>query len=245
MINSHLPRMKTLLDLPGLYDFSLDIERHEEDAYFVENGGQIHYVFDENIFEMFVFPKENWINVERSPNVFSGSKFNARQRFRKIQNMQTALVTSEILFGGNLPGQKGGKIYLTEWHRWELLARTNQILGEYSGSNIDTFRQAANSILPKKMDYWKNEKSTEDLMFDGNGDPQIEADIQNLKLHESVDFATLQSFVRNRDAAFILANDENVEPAQQLSRILSPKMQRRLKGVISICLLYTSPSPRD
>lgn len=240
MSNKH-SQQKSLLDLSGLYDFSLDIERHEDDAYFVENGGQIQYVFDENIFEMFVFPKNNWTHVERSPSVFTGKRLVGRRRLRQIQDMQTALATAEILFGGNLPGQKGGKIFLTEWHRWELLARTNEILGNYSGSNIGAFRQAAKSLLPKKLDYWKNEMSLDKLKFDPKGDPQVSSDIEELNLEETLDFSTLQSFIRNRDVAYLLADDDNVEPAQQLSRILAPDMQKRMRGIVSIA----RPSEKD
>lgn len=234
MKTSNYSKEQSLLDLPGLYDFSLDIERHEDDGYFSDNGGEIHYVYDENIFEMFVYPHDNWMYVERSPSVFTGKRLTGRWDLRRRQDMQTALATAEILFGGKLPGQRHGKIYLTEWHRWELLARTNQILADYSGPNIGAFRDAAKSMLRIKLDYWSNELSSDELKFDPKGDPQVERDVEELNLRKSIDLQTLHSFVRNRDAAYVLANDKNVEPAQQLSRILDVKMQRRLKGVVSI-----------
>src|SRR3954452_7810244 len=89
----------------ALYDFSLDIKLHEEDYEFsLGRNCKIHYVFDENLFELFINPLEHSVYLLRDTEGSLGSTDHASPR--RVMAAQSSLLTAEVLFGGFLPGQK-------------------------------------------------------------------------------------------------------------------------------------------
>src|SRR4051812_25241193 len=115
-------RHRVLLQLWRLLELSRDIERSDEDARFAQGGGRIDYVFDENVFEMFVDPHRQ----ARFVRLFHADALELPipKSFRDSITAQSALVTAEHLFNGHLPGQHADRpIYLTEWHFAELTSR--------------------------------------------------------------------------------------------------------------------------
>jgi len=223
----------TITSISPLFDLSLDIERHQKDSDFARKGGIIHYVFDENVFELFVFPSDNWRKARRYSGLKTGENAMTK-RARVITGKQAALLTSETLFAGRLPGQREGRIYLTEWHRWELLDRMYEILGNYTENDLVKLRSAAQTLLGKKFETWQDSPTNE---YDGeftSDDITLPDDIQILRENPDFDRSSLVTFVRSREATILLAKDTIMEPAQQVSRLLDPNMQRRLKGLVSI-----------
>lgn len=119
---------QVLAQILRLVDVTRDIERNIDDARFDAAGGRMHYVFDENVFEMFVNPKRwksrtatfhspFWLRRAGEPPSRNWSSIAA----------QSALIASEFLFSGTLPGQRTSDIYMTEWHSWELRDRVGDL----------------------------------------------------------------------------------------------------------------------
>lgn len=216
--------------LSPLYDFSLDIERHKKDLQFTSTRGTIDYIFDQNIFELFLHPYENTNNASAnwlSPLwlKYSGSKF---YKFKK-SSAQNTLLASEILFGGNLPGQVHEKIFLSEWHRSELNDRMGFIIASFGQKNLSAFKKDAKNLLSQKFLLWQENKLDADFHLKSSfKDPYLKHDIKILKKHHSFDNSLLNSFSRTREVALALATDKSVEPAQQLMRLLERDFQDRL-----------------
>jgi hypothetical protein len=118
-----------------LLEFTRDIDRNEDDALFTRNGGSIIYVFDENVFEFFTKPQafSRYAELFHSNIWFEGG---SSEDLRRI-SAQSALVASEYLFSGELPGQKNRMIHMAEWHFLELrhrrLEHTKQLREEIEG----------------------------------------------------------------------------------------------------------------
>src|SRR6185312_2203345 len=96
----------------------LDIERSKQDAEFQEQNGRVHYIFDENIFEMFVRPKrmKALTSTFYSPFLLKYSEGDKRTAWKSFA-AQSALLTAEYLLSGELPAQFSKMIYMTTWHR--------------------------------------------------------------------------------------------------------------------------------
>lgn len=124
-----------LRQLLRLVDLSRDLERNLDDSNFAAAGGEIVYVLDENIFEIFVRPFRHTESVE----TFYSDIWNPIRRsdpaWRSFE-AQAALVTSEFLLSQNLPGSLQGIISMTAPHRWELAHRIEELTSEYR-SKID------------------------------------------------------------------------------------------------------------
>ena len=144
----------SLEELKALYDLSMDIQRWEDDREFSDNGGTIHYIFDENIFELFVYPFKHFRQTAWSQQ-FSGR---LPKRERRLA-MRNALLSSEALFGGALPGQRQSKIYLTEWHRWELLDRLTEIITQEPDDWLERGEEASKRLIQEQFAYWKADYS--------------------------------------------------------------------------------------
>jgi len=211
----------------NLFDFSLDIQRHEMDLEFVYYGGRIHYALDENIFELFVRPfararcaTRDALSVDREADADEADSGTARQ---------TALLCAEALFLGRLPGQVRGEIYLSEWHRWELLSRLNELLLENAESmSCDTDLA---DYLADKAAILNTVALPDNPVSD---DDHLATDLAELEKLPSVRPTALLPFWRNRSLVAMISRNETVEPLQQLKRLLSSEMQQRLQGIVSL-----------
>ncbi|HEX8573669.1 MAG TPA: hypothetical protein VF759_13065 [Allosphingosinicella sp.] len=211
-----------------LYDFSLDIARYDGDIEFATGGGTIHYVLDENIFELFVNPCENFSYVMRDQNV---RRMRGQVPGREITAMQSALLTGEALLSGSLPGQRGSPYYITEWHRWEFLERVSYLLGKVGRLSEPSLRQAMEAALRAKHDLVSDDDG--DLeSFDE--DPFLDDDMRLLRDSFGASPAETLRFARVRRAAAILAQDSLAEPMQQLHRTLKLDASSRLQNITRI-----------
>lgn len=109
----------TLRKFWRLLELTRDMDRNESDADFIRNGGKILYVFDENIFELFIRPQA-YLKYARYIELFYADYWRdeiddvaVADNMREI-NAQSALITAEYIFSGVLPGQESGSIYMTE-----------------------------------------------------------------------------------------------------------------------------------
>ena len=78
---------------------------------------------------MFLKPFEQYRPVQ----TFYADEWTSRRsssRVRKIYESQSALIASEHIVCGNLPGNHSGKLFMTEPHRWELFGRIDEHMSE-------------------------------------------------------------------------------------------------------------------
>ena len=206
------PSMEAPLNqIAALFDLSLDIERHYSDVNFAQDGGTIHYVFDENLFELFVFPNINWHRSNYFSAAWRGSKTKNEQR-HKTAGLQSALITAEILFSGKLPGQVNSKILLSEWHRSELLSRMDDIVGDYSKSSFEAFRSTTETAIFEKFKVWLDEPTEKYTGKFRSADVSLQDDVKLLREQRGLTEGTIAGFCRNREAALLLASDKHSEP---------------------------------
>jgi len=220
---SHAKNTKITLErrVAELYDFSLDITRHENDMQFASEGGKIHYVMDENIFEMFIEPYENFSYVVRDGEISRGGGYAVQRRRRRA--IDSAMLTAETILSGTLPGQSGGQFFLTEWHRSELMGRVSDLLGELKHPQDERFRSAFEQVLSAK----------EDILNDGyNQAGSIVGQKAGAEAEQGADAA--RRIVRLRAATRTLATDDIVEPMHQLIRVLKDDEAGRFRSLAEV-----------
>jgi hypothetical protein len=223
--------------LSRLFDLALEIERHHNDQSFAEDGGRIHYVFDENIFELFAFPGKN----RRMCHTFLDEDIGDHNR-RDARNAsqisaESAVVTGEILFGGALPGQKDGEILLSKGHREELLDRMSEEIIQHRSEGFEDLRLQAERNIEFKTEMLGllasgHQGPAGEVASRSGEDSTIALDVQELRKFGAGE-SELAAFRATRRAALQLATDKH-ESQLQLERILSEKIQDRIHGVASL-----------
>lgn len=134
----------------SLLEISRDIDRNQADYHFSKSGGKIHYLFDENVFEFFYgghnhrhikigdvetsyWDKRHFSSTFHT-HIWRNDSSDSSQETAWISiNRQIALLTSEYLFSGKLPGQSNEDIYITQWHWNEFHARRSILLKYFGG----------------------------------------------------------------------------------------------------------------
>ena len=204
-----------------LLEFTRDIDRNEDDALFARNGGTIIYVLDENVFEFFIKPQSfsRYAELFHSNIWFEGEE--SSEDLRRI-SAQSALVASEYIFSGELPGQKDRTTYMTEWHFGELSNRrteyTSQLRDEIGSLSRDP---SPNSALHK--------------------DPALDfSEIDDLTRSDRDKLAN-----RTEDEAALLRFQEARVAARQLARsnYLGPMHQLNGRATIYVCENYVCRLP--
>jgi hypothetical protein len=182
-----------------LLDMTRDLERNKEDAEFVKAGGTIHYVFDENVFEMAIHP---WRWKSRTATFYSSFWL---KRARSADRLgwpsiaaQSALIAGEYLLSGALPGQRDSQILMTEWHQWELRDRIDNLVTEQR-----TLAEEK-SISPNTVH---------------DADVFLDRDVRILQSQQRPSKDAVDRFVATRVAANKLARDFVIQPILQLKRI--------------------------
>ena len=217
----------------ALYDLALDVSHHENDFEFsIGSDKVIHYVFDENIFELFVNPLKNASYFSRDVDFYPITR---SPDGRQIMAAQSALIGAEILFGGALPGQKrGGPIYLSDWHRWELLSRLNELVAQYSRQDMTLLRTEAPEYLRKKLAILGGITSESVGEVEDALDPYLAEDSDALRRVANPGSAQQVAFRRNRIASAMIALNQTIEPLNQLNRLLGRPIQDRLRGLVTL-----------
>ncbi|HEY0312268.1 MAG TPA: hypothetical protein VGC56_07200 [Allosphingosinicella sp.] len=129
-------------------DLCLDMERNEADGAFAASGGEIVYVFDEDVFELFVSGWNEYqgtgadrVQIYRdrrqSVGVFNTRLWRKKQisrveeDTRALINRQSMILTGEYLISSPLPGMKDGRIYMSRQHLSELDRRWDYLVEYY------------------------------------------------------------------------------------------------------------------
>jgi hypothetical protein len=219
----------TLRKFSRLLEFTLDIERNGNDSLFCKDGGKIVYVFDENIFELFANPRNfsRYVDLFHNNIWFEPGSFS--DDLRQI-SAQSALITSEYLFSGELPGQAANTIFMTEWHFSELSHRRL----EYSAQlreEIQALTQAPNSLLTLKSDAALDSSDVDEL---------TRADLK-LFASRTTDMSALERFSTARVTVRQMARSNYIFPLLQLKRIGSKEIASR---IAPLAVRYR-PSPED
>uniref|UniRef100_B0T9H1 Uncharacterized protein n=1 Tax=Caulobacter sp. (strain K31) TaxID=366602 RepID=B0T9H1_CAUSK len=220
------PAGRTLVDLDRekeqvlrqilqLVDITKDIERNQDDCRFNDMGGRINYIFDENIFEVFVHPKR-WKGRTSTFHSRFWLKRSGRDQARAWSSIaaQATLMTAEYLFSGQLPGQKpGDPIFLSEWHSWELRERVDALTEQFR-------RLAQDGAL------------TPAVFGSVAEQPFLREDLAKLR-RDGNEWSreALDRFVFTRTAAHALAEDSVIEPLEQLYRIVSAPLRDRITNL--------------
>lgn len=205
--------------------FHLGAENVTSDPSKDAGPGKIHYVLDENVFEMFIHPRRMKSYARTFYSQFWLKISSQHARWAEFA-AQSALVASEYLLSGELPGQEGRRLYMTEWHRGELTRRMADLFMEIrdqihaeemeeSGSELEATLKTLLAIRQETNERERERKFREfvskdrllaedlELLSDGNKTPQ----------------ENLHRFAAARIAARMLANDTTVEPLEQILRL--------------------------
>ena len=213
----------TKQSVESLLELSHDIDMHEHDRRWAARGATILYVFDQNVFELFIAPYQHWRQV-----LFTADSLSNVDSVRQTA-LQSALVTGEDLLSGDLPGQQGGAVYVTEWHHSEFLDRLGDWLVQ--GSRALGEASAHDSLMSKLrvwMDETKHGTPAEKSGRDAPVDRMLADDVRSLEAY-GYDQDFLRTFSVNRLATLELATDELTEPLQQVGRLISEEFRRRLR----------------
>lgn len=236
----------TVQRLLRILDLSRDLERNRDDNAFGRLGGRITYVFDENIFEMFVRPWKHASHVE----TFHGDLWiplagGNTKHWRSIE-AQSALVTAEYLLEADLPGATSDRIYLTDPHRWEFASRV-EALSEDLQQEIADNPSLTSSLRGKLEMFLEFVEAAEAPGSTPTRRHRLQ--LKTAELWEDIDAlrgsevspAVIERFGATRVAAEILALDTVLEPLEQIHRLGSDQIRRRL---CPIAELY-APTPRE
>jgi hypothetical protein len=206
-------------------DLSRDLERNRDDALFKREGGKINYVFDASVFELFVNPQDQR-GRPASLHTFWWALHSDQEALARWPTFvsQTVLLTCEYLFSGNLPGQRDGTLYMTQWHRWELARRVEQLAQGYE----DLWRGASEDQRRTWLEQFSNpvDDSGSQSSHDAS-DPDLLDDFRRLQSETTASSDLLKKFKGIRHALRAFAADEVVEPREQLARIVTPPMRNR------------------
>ena len=189
-------------------DITRDLERNQDDALFAKNDGTISYVFDENVFEMFIYP---WPWKDRTALFHSAFWYKRTDRHLRegwsAIAAQSSLITAEYLLSGSLPGQRDGTIYLTEWHRWELRERLDAL--------IEQQRRFVKGSSHLSRDFDASIESQ----------PFLAADVAILEKEAGWSKEAIERFIITRRTANELAGDQVLEPIEQMGRLVQSPMR--------------------
>ena len=210
-----------------LIDFSQDLERNQRDALFRDDAGKIVYVFDENIFELFFQPaiQKHLITSAYSAHWQTGTS--RYERGHVPVEAQSALIASEYLLSETLPGAEGPLIYMTGWHRRELLSRIESI--------IDALREKARSFKENTtveflamLQLYVSGKDNVDYPENLTKDDWLNQDMDKLRAG-NMNEDGLRRYRLARISARMLAASKISEPLGQLKRAMSQPIQARLR----------------
>jgi hypothetical protein len=199
-----------------LLEFTRDIDRNEDDTLFARNGGTIIYVLDENVFEFFIKPQSfsRYAELFHSNIWFEGEE--SSEDLRRI-SAQSALVASEYIFSGELPGQKDRTTYMTEWHFGELSNRR----AEYTSQLRDEIGSLSRNPSP-------NSALHKDPALDFSEIDDLTRSDSDKLANRTEDEAALRRFQEARVAARQLARSNYLGPMHQLKRIGSRDIAGRI-----------------
>lgn len=216
-----------------LLDLSLDLERNEDDASFRDKHGSIHYLYDADIFEIFIDatdPRGRAASLHAES--WSMERIDPRQQAPWTQiSAQTALSTAEYILCGSLPGQRSDSITMSYQHRWELARRLDKLAKDFVDqidlsdsiqaahrvTNVKVFEDNLNSVKPD----WDQLRQLDTLLA---------FDLRAI-MAKGPKPKSLSRFIRTRLLCRAIARGDSLEKAEQITRIVSSPFRRRFETV--------------
>ncbi len=219
----------------ALLDISEDLRRSEEDGEHVKKDGCIHYILDENIFEYLLSPTFQ----SQAHSGFYASPWRSDDEISDAHvpesfEAQTALLTSEWILSGTLPGASSNNLALSDVHRNELASRVGDVNNDL---RVKTAAEAHNfkEKLAQKVRINDALAGKSDIALDLEDEELtalIEKDLKTLR-GARVDPSVLDLFKTARQAAAIVSEEGFFEQVMQLSRINSSEIFGRTISVES------------
>jgi len=228
------PVIRLTEQLGHLINLSRIIDRNKDDGQYEDLGNEIIYVFDTNVVQMFWEPYQNPQFCEVFHKEYWGED---RIQDREI-NSQACLLTAEYLMSGDLPGQRGGRWFMTRGHKAELDAQ-EQFLTQQVKDNLKRMREEP----PFKEAVLAGlKKLSAALAIDPSGDRQtLEAlalklsprttNLRELRALPEKQFRQRIAGVRAGEVSRLLAQDQVAEPANQLYRYRHGKIAGRFMAL--------------
>lgn len=220
--SSKASKAQILVEVLRLLDITRDLDRHKEDAEFSKIGGHIHYVFDENILEMFVHPQRIANTTATFYSSFWLHSLDSKDRRRRFSIItQSALIAAEYMLGGGLPGQRGGRLLMTDWHLTEFYIRVDEL--------IKRQRELIDHVFPDK----EKPDPTKVVNFDPTigAQPFLEEDLRLVQADTYWKNEAIDRFITARTAANKVASDVVLQPMLQLKRLGETTFRHRIFDV--------------
>lgn len=218
----------------GLLDLTCDIERNQIDSAFKSGGGEIIYIYDENIFETFCAPgtnnygvnsfhSRNWLDANSRAKLPPGIMPRWWHRVRA----ETALIAAEYAIAGDLQRNSGNRLYMTPWHRKELLNRVGAIAADLDTGEAQTrARDVDVDVVLSGLAHGQSE-------FPDAGPTERRVQENALKDADGVldqeNEAEVARYLHNRIAARLLAWGTQNVGLCQLRRLLRPPLLDRFR----------------
>lgn len=221
----------TLRRLLRLLDLSRDLERNHDDSAFVRGReGEIVYVLDENVFEMFIHPYERRMLVETFyADLWSDSDKDDRSQWREFE-AQAAMIASECIVARRMPGVVNANLHMTEPHRYELATRATdmqQVNRSELEQRVGAARHDQRGKLAQLRSMFPAAAANKAVSPPADLPAALAADLDELRLGKVNDSALTRLTVA-RLAADVLTGDLALEPVRQLRRVLTPPIRNRI-----------------
>lgn len=216
------PALKRLTrKLGAVIDITRTIDRNLDDGAHFNQNGEISYVFDTNVIQMFLEPYKN----PRFAQVFHAPLWGDDPRREADINTQACLLAAEYLMSGALPGQSRKRWYMTAAHHREVERQIGflAVWGREVAQRLRSDEAFGNFALNKLSEL------NAVLALDPAGEKEpflqlarrqgwTEDAVEAFARASAKSFADRAIGLRSREACRLLAQDWILEPADQVSR---------------------------
>ncbi|HEY0012108.1 MAG TPA: hypothetical protein VGB79_04560 [Allosphingosinicella sp.] len=237
MSRNRLCERRVLRRLGHLLELNADLDRNASDTRFsgkstpeVNFEGRNYYVFDENVFELFIQPLESWQYCSN----FYGPPWEADENDRDARkySAQAGLIAAEYLFSGAIPGlPPDAPIYMTEWHYKELklrLYRRRRVLTQLARKKLNVEQEAERYVeeFQSAVYLGAGNSSADQLARALNGASSDTIDDAKRFMSIVDEPTAVVRFIFARELAQRLVDDKVLEPLEQLDRVYAEVMAR-------------------
>lgn len=194
----------------------IDLNRADGEFCRIE-GGSLIYVFDTNVFQLFLeaAPFSRFVEIFNT-EVWSGP------RVDRVVNRQSAIITSEHLFSGALPGAQHNSIIVSSWHYEELFEQMAYLYRRIRNTaSADGAAEAIEAGVQRLHALARLVETRDEKLFDaarkGFTKTQI-ADDRRLEREGATIASRIDSYAVGAIAQ-LLAEDRYTEPQEQFVRM--------------------------
>ncbi len=220
---------KTVLDdVVRLLDISIDINTRMDDVAFCkEDGNEIIYAFDENIFEVFIDPSLHQFSVVSfHDQIWSPNSKGGERQFQDRAN----LLAAESLLAGDLPGAADDSFFMTGSHQRELGARLERHSKDIARYSKDDYQKVAQEVRWKAelIDALDGQKPSQKI-FGQFSDRWLDRDEKLVAEKSGSRIGSLLRHARVLSSMFV--KSRRSERIEQLNRIVTLGIANRLRSL--------------